>query len=335
MAIILVLAACLTAGPVQIVPAQQQAPGSASTGQVTEMVFGMKGVGLYLPQADFEDMKDAGIGVLSTEWGMEQDVTAVKAFLDQANRAGLKVVMDGGFSARAWGFTDDDWDILPPGKRPVWQKERVQAWIKALKGHPAIYAWDICNEFGENLPSGAGVKNSDWPKSMITVEQVRQAKADVLEADTTRPIHVRMYGWDTGKMPSHVSALLDGRVADIISLNLYSNYLDRGKLQWPTVIADAGAYFVDTIKQKAPGVKVWVSLAAFQYPQLFQRPTVENLARDIGGSAGIKNLDGITFFCWGPVSQWDDKCDWYLPETGSDLWRITRSEIVKIQQAGN
>jgi hypothetical protein len=302
--------------------------------QVTSqlVIFGMKGVAIDLPQKDFNDMKKAGIEVLATEWGMEQDVAKTRAFLDQAHKAGLKVVMDGGFSASAWGFSDDDWGNLPAGKRPVWQKNRVQEWINALKDHPAILAWDICNEFGENLPSGAGVKNSDWPKSMITIEQIKQAKADVLEADPTRPIHVRMYGWDVDKMPSHVSALLDNKIADIISLNLYSNYLSQGKLQWPTVIEDAGAYFVDAIKQKSPGVKVWVSLAAFQYPPIFQRPTIDSLTRDIDNSAAIEKLDGITFFCWGPVNQWDDKCDWYLPATGADLWQTIQLKIAKLKQ---
>ena len=77
----------------------------------------------------------------------------------------------------------------------------MQNWIKAIKDHPAIYAWDICNEFGENLPSGAGMQNSDWPKSMITTDQLRQARADVLAVDDTRPIHVRMYEWDSDEMP--------------------------------------------------------------------------------------------------------------------------------------
>ncbi len=330
----LFISGCITIVPAQTQPAQQQVQATPSPEPALKTVFGMKGVAIDLPQADFDGMKKAGIDILATEWGMEQDVDRTIAFLDKAHKAGLKVVMDGGFSARAWGFTDDDWDHLPAGKRPVWQKDRVQEWIKALKAHPAVYAWDICNEFGENLPCGAGVKNSGWPESMITVEQIKQSKADVLEADPTRPVHIRMYGWDVGKMPSHVSALLDGKIADIISLNLYSNYLDQGKLQWPAVIEDAGGYFVDAIKQKSPGVKVWVSLAAFQYTKIFQRPTTDNLTRDINNSAAIKNLDGITFFCWGPVSQWDDKCDWYLPVTGADLWRTIQLEIAKLKQAG-
>jgi hypothetical protein len=298
------------------------------------VIFGMKGVAIDLPQKDFDDMKKAGIEILATEWGMEEDVGKARAFLDQVHKAGLKVVMDGGFSARAWGFSDNDWEHLPEGKRPMWQKERVQAWINALKDHPAIYAWDICNEFGENLPSGAGMKNSDWPDSMITIEQIKRAKADVLEADPTRPIHARMYEWEMDDMAPHVKALLDNRIADIISLNLYSNYLDKGKLQWPDVIADTGEYCVNVIKQMSPGTRVWISIGAFEYPGLFRKPTVAALKRDIRNTAGIKGIDGITFFCWGPVNQWDETCDWYLPVTGADLWQTIQSEIARLNQAG-
>lgn len=289
------------------------------------MVYTMKGVGIDLPQSDFNEMKEAGITILGTEWGMEESVIKARSFLDKAAKAGLKVVMDGGFSYTAWGFSDGDWDDLPRGKHPVWQKERVQNWIKALKDHPAIYAWDISNEFGENLPSGAGVSGSDWPKGRLTIEQLKQARADVLEVDSTRPIHVRMYGWDVGKMQSYYKDVLSCHVADIISLNLYSNYLDRGKLEWPDVIQDAGQYYVDNIQQLSPGTVIWLSVAAFEYPQTFQRPTVAELKRDLRYTTLIDNLDGISYFCWGPVNQWDETCNWYLPVSGAEIWDIIKS----------
>jgi len=292
----------------------------------------MKGVGIDLPQSDFMDMKNAGIEILSTEWGMEQDVDQARKFLDQVQAAGLTVVMDGGFSYTAWGFTNDDWDRMPKGKKPVWQKERVQNWIKAIKDHPAIYAWDICNEFGENLPSGADMTNSDWPKSRITSEQLRQARADVLEADSTRPIHVRMYEWDSDSMPPYIKSMLEDGIADIISLNLYSNYLDNGKLQWPDVIKDAGQRCVTEIKQGAPQTRVWLSIAAFKDAKMFQRPSSASLARDFEDAAHISQLDGISFFCWGPVNQWDESNDWYLPKTGADLWSTIKEKIVKTRE---
>jgi len=299
---------------------------SENRGNLTSsrIIYTMKGVGIDLPPDDFADMKKAGIEILGTEWGMEESIVRVRAFLDQAEKAGLKVVIDGGFSYTAWGFTDDDWDDLPPGKHPVWQKERVQKWVDALKDHPAIYAWDICNEFGENLPSGAGIRGSDWPRGRITLEQIKQAKADIQAIDPTRPFHLRMYGWNTEKMEPHINALLSSGIIDIISLNLYSNYLEKGRLEWPGVIQDAGQYYVDKIKELSPKTKVWLSIAAFEYPGIFQRPTNFSLIRDLKSATRIKNLDGISFFCWGPVSQWDDKCNWYLPQTGTDIWDIIK-----------
>jgi hypothetical protein len=288
------------------------------------IIYTMKGVGIDLPQSDFENMRKAGITILATEWGMEESVEKARAFLDQAEKAGLKVVMDGGFSSTAWGFTVEDWDNLPRGKHPVWQKERVQTWIRALQDHPAIYAWDISNEFGENLPSGAGITGSDWPKGRLTTEQLIKARADVLEVDKSRPVHVRMYGWDVENMQPHVKAMLTNRIADIISLNLYSNYLDKGKLQWPDVIQDAGQYYVDNIKALSPGTVVWISVAAFEYPKLFQKPTLAGLDRDLKHVSLIRNLDGISFFCWGPVNQWDSKGNWYLPKTGTDIWDMIK-----------
>ena len=308
-------------------PCERTPDNSSMPVSKREVVYSMKGVGINLPQSDFVDMKNAGIDILATEWGMEEDVDKVRKFLDQAQAAGLKVVMDGGFSYTAWGFTNDDWDKLPAGKRPVWQKERVQNWIKALKDHPAIYAWDICNEFGENLPSGAGIKNSDWPKSRITIEQLKQARADVLEADNTRPIHARMYEWDSNNMTAYIKSMLDERIVDIISLNLYSNYLDEGKLQWPDVIEDAGQRCVTEIKQDAPQTKVWLSIAAFEDGDMFQRPSPASLARDIKYAGEIDQLDGISFFCWGPVNQWDESNNWYLPKTGADLWCVIKEAM--------
>lgn len=330
-AAIMLFTNCLTAQrqeaspvlPSQITPAENQSVKEPAS----EKIFSMKGVGIVLPQADFVAMKSAGISVISTEWGMEEGLVSVRKFLDQAQSAGLKVVMDGGFSYTAWGFTDDDWESLPAGKRPVWQKERVQNWINALKDHPAIYAWDISNEFGENLPSGAVSNNPDWPKSMITLAQLKQARADVLAVDPTRPIMARVHGWDIGEMPPYVSAMLDSRIADVISLNLYSNYLYNGKLQWPDVIKDGGKYFVDSIKKRAPNTKIWLALATFEYLDTFQRPTPADLSRDMKYTLQISDLDGISFFCWGPVNQWDEKCNWYLPKTDPVLWEEIQQEI--------
>lgn len=339
-AIILIISLVIVISTWGCFPTRQQSitipvENVTAQGRIMEPVYGMKGVGIDLPLSDFTDMKKAGIDILATEWGMERDVRDVIKFLDQAQTAGLKVVMDGGFSYTAWGFTESDWDKLPEGKLPVWQKKRVQDWVSALKYHPAIYAWDICNEFGENLPSGADIPGSGWPRGRITTGQLKAAQADVIAIDPARPIHTRMYGWDAGNMPDHVKGLLENNIADTVSLNLYSNYLYKGKPQWPTVIGDVGAVLVADIKKTAPDTAVWISIGAFEYPNKFQKPTIASLERDLKYTSQIQGLDGITFFCWGPVSQWDSSGNWYLPQKGADLWAVIKRHIENSSLPGN
>lgn len=289
-----------------------------------KQTFIMKGVDVDIPQADFVTMKKSGISILTTEWGMEVDINKTKAFLDRANSAGLKVVMDGGFTYPAWGFTDNDWDNLPAGKSPIWQKDRVQSWVKTFKDHPAVFGWDICNEYGENLPSGAQAKNSQWPRTAITLKQLKQARSDVLQIDPAKPILIRTYSWDFNEPPFGNHRPFEAGIAEIVMLNLYSNYLENNNIQWPTVIQDAGAESVRIIKEKDPNAKVWLSIAAFEDEELFSKPTVASLTRDINETLKIPNIDGIGFFEWGPADIGRGKV-WYLPQTGADLWKVIQN----------
>jgi len=291
----------------------------------------MKGVGIDIPQSDFTVMKNAGINILTTEWGMEEDIGKVRAFLDKADAAGLKVVLDGGFSYTAWGFSGDDWDSLPKGKRPVWQKERVQNWISAFKNHPAVFAYDICNEYGENLPSGAIMGNPEWPKTAITLAQLKQARDDVLQIDPHKPVAVRTYEWDFVEPPLGSWRPFEAGIADILMLNLYSNYVKDNRLQWPEIIGDCGAECVEEIKSVDPKVKIWVSISAFESLPTFQRPTSARLTRDIKYTLDIPDIDGIAFFEWGPSIGCERGKPWYLPEAGDDLWQVIKHSIADIR----
>ncbi len=241
------------------------------------------------------------------------------------------LVLDGGFSSTAWGFTDGDWDNLPKGKMPTWQKDKVQNWVKAFKDHPAVFGWDICNEYGENLPSGVIAKNSQWPKTAITLQQLKQARSDVLQIDPSKPILIRTYEWDLNEPPFGNHRPFEAGLADIVMLNFYSNYLENNKLQWPDVIQDVGAKCVQVTKTKDPKVKIWVSIAAFEDATLFQRPTIASLTRDIKETLTILNVDGIAFFEWGPPI--GDKNGWYLPEKGADLWEAIKQSIPQIKSS--
>jgi hypothetical protein len=72
---------------------------------------------------------------------------------------------------------------------------------------------------------------------------------------------------------------------------------------------------------------VWLSIGAFEDSVSFKRPTPADLSRDLTYAGQIPGLDGITFFCWGPVSQWDETNNWYLPQSGADLWVVIKQYI--------
>jgi hypothetical protein len=203
----------------------------------------------------------------------------------------------------------------------------VQEWVQALKDHPAVYAWDICNEFGENIPSGSYSKNSKWPDTRITLEQLLKVRADVLEIDPDKPLLIRMYSWDLDDIHSLNNEVIKAGIADIVMLNFYSNYLMGGELAWPTALSDAAEDHINMVKKLSPNVEVWIAVAAFEQPGLFQKPTKEELSRDIQDVLALEDVDGVAFYAWGPISGWDTMNDWYLPETGADLWEVIKKSI--------
>lgn len=298
-----------------------------STALVTVVpLYIMKGIGIDVPQEDFEAIRAAGIDIVTTNWGIEESVEEAKEFLDKAEASGLKVVLDGGFSETAWGFTESDWYNLPKGKRPVWQRDKVQSWIEALKDHPAVFGWDISNEAGMNLPSGNRAKNSEWPKSAITVKQLKQARTDILEIDPDKPILIRMAPWGLNEVSFGASNPFEEGIADIVMLNIYSNYAPGNQIYSPNIIQENGSEYIEAIKSVDADVKIWVATAVFKEPGIFQRPTVYALARDIENTLKFSHITGIGFYLWGPVYLGSGET-WYLPETGADLWNMIQHHI--------
>jgi len=293
---------------------------SSKTIMITPL-YVMKGVDINIPQEDFIKMKYAGISILTTEWGMNKSVAEARAFLDKAYAAGLKVVMDGGFSWAAWGFAESDWYVLPAGKRPVWQKEKVQQWVEALKNHPAVFGWDISNEAGMNFPSGARARNSKWPDTAVTINQLKQARADILEIDPEKPIMLRMAPWDLTQPSFQIDNPFEAGLADIVMLNMYSNYAPTGNATDPNIVQEKGPGYISEIKSNDPNAKIWVAVAAFKEPGYFQRTATNDLVRDIKSAMNLPHVSSLGFFAWGPIDFGRDDA-WYLPEDGADLYNV-------------
>lgn len=287
----------------------------------------MKGVDLAVSLKDMREMRSAGITVLTTEWGMDEELAPVQAFLDRAQRAGLKVVMDGGFSDAAWGYDYDQ--RFPESQRPVWQEALVTEWVSAWKDHPALLGWDIASEDGENLPNGGG--SPLWPgKSSLSIRQLKKARATVTAADPRHPILLRMHYWDPSPNPFGPGNWFADGIADIVMLNLYSNYSENKRTPlFPEMIPEEGQRVLNDLRRVDPDAAVWIAVAAFEAethpPGYFLKPKASDLRRDTQTVKALSGISGIGFLEWGP--QQSAKPYWYLPRDGRDLWRVIREEI--------
>jgi len=287
------------------------------------ITYFMKNVCLDTTYDDMIKLKSGGIDIITTEWGVNSDWGEVKSFLDRAQKAGLKVVMDGGFSAGAWGY---DWnDYSKNNHRPEWNKELMQSWVKKFKDHKAVYAWDISNEFGENLPIFVNNVTIDYDSEfLLNLNDLKQAKRDILEIDSTKPILMRIHYWDTENY--NLSKRYENDLVDIFMLNLYSNWVYSGDdLDYDSIISRDGNQYLKQIRQIDNDVEIWVSIAAFEQMPYFKKPSNENLIRDINSTYNLENISGIGFFGLGCKND----NHWYLFEDGLDLWDIIKKRSLK------
>ncbi|MBI4068517.1 hypothetical protein HY413_03905, partial [Candidatus Kaiserbacteria bacterium] len=131
-----------------------------------------------LTREDFLAIKNAGFDVVEGNFDICASDADVKFFLDSAESAGLKVILNAGAGEAEWGYPCDG--NFVPGQKPVWQKEKVRAWIGKWKNHPALYAWDTSNEDGGTFPFGTGgvEPDPDWEtKYALSTWQLHEAYA--------------------------------------------------------------------------------------------------------------------------------------------------------------
>jgi len=266
----------------------------------------MKYIPANISDNELDDLKNSNISVLGTEWGIG-DVSQedFKLLLDRINSHGLKIILDAVFSPSAWGYNNDDATL--PNQKPVWQKDKVQTWVAAFKNHPAVYGWDISNEAGENLTADDGLR--------ISLAQLKTAATDVRAVDATHPIIIRMHYWDESDGDFGQKNPFDKNIADIVILNLYSNYSEDGKTKLlPEMINDSAQILINKIKAVDANARVWLSLAVYSEPPMFLKPSSQDLERDLTASLKLTGIESIGFFGWG-----ESEDDWYLPRDGQNL----------------
>ncbi len=155
-------------------PSQNQAVVLKDVGEAYMDHFG-------LTDTDFEKIKGAKVNIIEGNFDSCATDEDVKYLLDQSQKYNLKVIMPAGSGEAEWGYACDT-EKFPVTQGPVWQKEKVVAWVNKWKTHPAIYAWDTSNEAGSVFPNASwnNEKNSQVPDALyLTAEQLKQAYKDV------------------------------------------------------------------------------------------------------------------------------------------------------------
>ncbi len=286
---------------------------SESAPAVTGISWGMKLVNETVTDAELDTMQELGITILEGEWGMnDATVAEVLSLLDRVHARQMKMIMNFTDEA-AWGYQSDGADLRQSA--PVWQGEKVKPYVRQLSAHPALFGYDIVNEAGENLPNG--------DKFRITGAQMRQAASDIRSVDSVKPIVIRMHYWDEADGDFGPANPLPSGAADIVMLNLYSNYTKDGRRPLlPDMVRESGQKLVDKIKAANPDGEVWMSLAAFGEDPLFLQPKAADLDRDISAALLVKGISNISFFGWGPERYPTQGTGWYLPRDGRNLLEV-------------
>jgi len=298
--------------------------------QNNDITYIMKDVGLYTPLSDLKELKSGGIDVITTEWGVgEDDQDIIFEFLDNVDKAGLKVIMDGGFSATAWGY---DWDNYESTQKPVWQKAKMQQWILDIKDHPAVYGYDIANEFGENLPIPQEHPEEDksWIKDYgISKDHLNIVKKDIYAIDSTKPLILRIHDWDLNDEDYSLKEKMDKDLVDIIMLNMYTNwsYENADEVNINYIENNADKY-IEEIKKVDSNIEVWVAIASFEDKPYFTKPSKERITSEINQVTDLENVTGLGFFGlgWTP-DETDTEENWYLLRDGIDLWESIKLDI--------
>jgi len=262
---------------------------------------------------DYKTMKAAGVDIIEGNFDICATPSDVLIFLENASSAGLKVILPAGAGEAEWGYPcDEDFsDTL----KPIWQKDAVQAWVKKWSYHPAIFAWDISNEDGQNFPNAQRLDDA-WADNgyAVSLSQLQQAYKDVKAADPGRPIMIRMNGWyfyDYDSNFFRTGNAFGPGVADIVMINAYSNVEEY----FHDLVATVSNRAFNSIKAINPNAKIIIALGAWGESPMWFKPTVQEFAADINQIKNIDDIYGIGIFKYGA-----EEGEWLMTKDASDLW---------------
>lgn len=271
-----------------------------------------------LRDEDFNQIKQAEISVIESDFDICAKDEDVQYFLDEAQKYELKVIMPAGAGEAEWGYECGKKDF-PKDQRPVWQKDKVQAFINKWKNHPAVFAWDSSNEAGSVMPNASyyNEKNGNVPAELYLNEsQLHTAYADIKSVDSDHPIMIRMNGWffyDFDDNFFRAGNPFAKDVADIVMINAYSNVEDY----YDDFVKKVANRAISAITAIDPDTKFVISIGVWEEKPLWYLPSVDQLNTDIEQiQESVETSVDLAFFKYGAKGS-----EWYLPESAPELWK--------------
>lgn len=315
-------------------PSKEQTPttttneASETTSESEKLTWSMKLVNEDISDKELDEIASLGITLLSGEWGIDEATPEeMLDLLDRTYARGMQWIINLTEGA-AWGYVEDGSD--PSNQGPEWQRSKITTYVNAIKHHPGIYGYDISNEAGENLPNGTLSYNTFGDVDdgyRITLAQMKEASDHIRSIAPGKPIMLRMHYWDEYDGTDFDERNPFGKgIADIVMLNLYSNYSDNRKTPaLPNMIEDDGQKLVDKILGVDPDAEVWIALGTFQEFPLFIAPSTSDLKRDIEASLELEGITNIGFFGWGPERYPNEKPSYTLQQGLKELKTVIQS----------
>jgi hypothetical protein len=268
-----------------------------------------------LSSSDYRAIKASGTDIIGVNFDICASESDVLSLLEGAEDAGLTVIMPAGSGEAEWGYPCDG--EFADTLKPKWQKERVQEWVKKWAYHPAIFAWDISNEAGQNFPN-AQRREDTWTQEgyALTLPQLQEAYADVKAADPTRPILARMNGWffyDYDSNFFRTGNPYGKGVADIVMVNAYSNVEEF----FDDMVRTVANRTQTAVHSMNPNAKIIVAVGAWKESPMWYLPSVEHFNNDVLAAQSINDLLGVAVFKYGA-----EQSEWWMPRDAKELWSV-------------
>jgi endo-1,4-beta-mannosidase len=180
------------------------------------------------------------------------------------------------------------------------QKKQIGETVSAIKGHPALWGWDLGNEHSNVFRPADPEQGRSWMKEMT---------GEIKQHDETHPVTFGLHQQDLeenrGISPADVA-----QCCDLITMHAYPAYTDwaRNKLDalFPLFLGELTSWL-------AGGKPVWISEFGISTGDDPLSVREEQAARYAGESLDLMRMHGLPGALWWCYSDYDPRLWRYAP----------------------